>query len=187
MNEEVEFYIDSAKESMDKAIAHLQDELSKLRAGKASPGMVEGIKVDYYGVPSPISQIANVSCPDARTISIAPWEKPMLSAIDKAIREANLGFNPNNDGVVVRINIPALTEERRRELAKRTKVEGENAKIAIRNIRRDANESIKKLQKDGLAEDEAKQAEALVQTATDKFTEKVDAVLVLKEKEIMTV
>jgi len=187
MNEEVQFYIDEATESMDKAIHHLQVELSKLRAGKASPAMVDSVKVDYYGAPTPLSQVANVSTSDARTISIQPWEKNIIGAIEKAIINSNLGLNPSNDGVIIRINIPPLTEDRRRDLVKRTKGEGENAKISIRNIRRDANESIKKLQKDGLPEDMAKDGEAKIQQVTDKFISRVDEVLAVKEKEIMTV
>jgi ribosome recycling factor len=187
MNEEVQLYIDDAKESMEKAINHLQLELSKLRAGKASPAMVEGVKVDYYGAPTPLMQVANVSTSDARTISIQPWEKNMIGPIEKAIINANLGLTPSNDGIIIRINIPPLTEERRRELVKKTKGEGENGKVSIRNIRRDANESIKKLQKDGLPEDAAKDAEAKIQQLTDKFIARVDEVLAGKEKEIMTV
>jgi len=187
MNEEVQFYIDEATESMDKAIHHLQVELSKLRAGKASPAMVDSVKVDYYGAPTPLSQVANVSTSDARTISIQPWEKNIIGAIEKAIINSNLGLNPSNDGVIIRINIPPLTEDRRRDLVKRTKGEGENAKISIRNIRRDANESIKKLQKDGLPEDMAKDGEAKIQQVTDKYISRVDEVLAVKEKEIMTV
>jgi ribosome recycling factor len=187
MNEEVQLYIDDAKESMEKAINHLQLELSKLRAGKASPAMVEGVKVDYYGAPTPLMQVANVSTSDARTISIQPWEKNMIGPIEKAIINANLGLTPSNDGIIIRINIPPLTEERRRELVKKTKGEGENGKVSIRNIRRDANESIKKLQKDGLPEDVAKDAEAKIQQLTDKFIARVDEVLAGKEKEIMTV
>jgi ribosome recycling factor len=187
MNEEVQFYIAEANESMDKAIHHLQVELSKLRAGKASPAMVDSVKVDYYGAPTPLSQVANVSTSDARTISIQPWEKNLIGAIEKAIINSNLGLNPSNDGMIIRINIPPLTEERRRDLVKRTKGEGENAKVSIRNIRRDANESIKKLQKDGLPEDMAKDGEAKIQQVTDKFIARVDEVLAVKEKEIMTV
>lgn len=187
MNEEVQFYIAEATESMDKAILHLQIELSKLRAGKASPAMVDSVKVEYYGTPTPLSQVANVATSDARTITIQPWEKNIIGAIEKAIINANLGLNPSNDGIIIRINIPPLTEERRRELVKRTKAEGENAKVSIRNIRRDANESIKKLQKDGLPEDMAKDGEAKIQQVTDKFIARVDEVLAVKEKEIMTV
>ncbi len=187
MNEEVQFYIDDAKESMEKAIHHLQVELSKLRAGKASPAMVDSVKVDYYGSPTPLSQVANVSTSDARTISIQPWEKNLIGAIEKAIINSNLGLNPSNDGMVIRINIPPLTEERRRDLVKKTKGEGESGKVSIRNIRRDANEAIKKLQKDGLPEDVAKDGEAKIQQLTDKFIARVDEVLAVKEKEIMTV
>lgn len=187
MNEEVQFYIDEAKESMEKALHHLQLELGKLRAGKASPAMVESVKVEYYGSPTPLSQVANVSTSDARTITIQPWEKNIIGAIEKAIINANLGLNPSNDGAVIRINVPPLTEERRRELVKKTKGEGEQAKVSIRNIRRDANEAIKKLQKDGLPEDMAKDGEGRVQQITDKYIARVDEILAVKEKEIMTV
>lgn len=187
MNEEVKFYLDEAKSDMDKAISHLQSELLKIRAGKATPNMVDDVRVDYYGAQTPISQVANVTTPDARTISIQPWEKNMLGPIEKAIIAANLGFTPSNDGILIRINIPPLTEDRRRELVKRTKTEGENAKVSVRNIRRDTNEAIKKLLKDGLSQDEAKEAEGKVQEITDKYIVRVDEVLIVKEKEIMTV
>ena len=148
MNEEVQFYIEEAQEGMDKAIGHLQSELGKIRAGKASTAMLDGVKVEYYGAPTPLHQLASVNTSDARTLVITPWEKSALSAIERAIINANLGLNPSNDGTLIRINVPPLTEERRRELVKRTKAEGENAKVAVRNIRRDANEAIKKLQKE---------------------------------------
>jgi ribosome recycling factor len=187
MNEEVQFYIDEAQEGMDKAIHHLQVELAKIRAGKASTAMLDGIKAEYYGALTPLSQIASVNTPDARTLVIQPWEKSALSAIEKAIINSNLGLNPSNDGTMIRINVPPLTEERRRELVKRTKGEGETAKVSVRNIRRDANEAIKKLQKDGVPEDMVKDGEAKVQQITDKYIAKVDEVLAVKEKEIMTV
>ncbi len=187
MNEEVQFYIDEAQEGMDKAIHHLQVELAKIRAGKASTAMLDGIKAEYYGALTPLNQIASVNTPDARTLVIQPWEKAALSAIEKAIINSNLGLNPSNDGTMIRINVPPLTEERRRELVKRTKGEGETAKVSVRNIRRDANEAIKKLQKDGVPEDMVKDGEAKVQQITDKYIAKVDEVLAVKEKEIMTV
>ncbi|MBA4304865.1 MAG: ribosome recycling factor [Sphingobacteriaceae bacterium] len=187
MNEEVQFYIEEAQEGMDKAIGHLQSELGKIRAGKASTAMLDGVRVDYYGAPTPLNQLASVNTSDARTLVITPWEKSALSAIERAIINANLGLNPSNDGTLIRINVPPLTEERRRELVKRTKAEGENAKVAVRNIRRDANEAIKKLQKDGVPEDMVKDGEGKVQQITDKMIAKVDELLVVKEKEIMTV
>jgi ribosome recycling factor len=187
MNEEVQFYIDEAQEGMEKALGHLQLELSKIRAGKASASMLDGVKAEYYGAPTPLNQLASVNTTDARTLVITPWEKSALSAIERAIINANLGLNPSNDGTLIRINVPPLTEERRRELVKRTKGEGENAKVAIRNIRRDANEAIKKLQKEGVPEDMVKDGETKVQQLTDKMIAKVDELLVVKEKEIMTV
>jgi ribosome recycling factor len=187
MNEEVQFYIDEAQEGMDKAIHHLQVELAKIRAGKASTAMLDGIRAEYYGALTPLSQIASVNTPDPRTLVIQPWEKSALNAIEKAIINSNLGLNPSNDGTMIRINVPPLTEERRRDLVKRTKGEGETAKVSVRNIRRDANEAIKKLQKDGVPEDMVKDGEAKVQQITDKYIAKVDEVLAQKEKEIMTV
>lgn len=187
MNEEVQIYLDEAKESMDKALAHLNYELGKIRAGKASTAMLEGVMVEYYGAPTPLSQVANVNTPDARTIIIQPWEKSVIAAIERGIINANLGLAPTNDGVIIRLTVPPLTEERRRELVKKTKGEGENAKVSIRNIRRDVNAGIKDLQKDGLPEDMAKDAETKVQNLTDKYISRVDELLVEKEKDIMTV
>ena len=187
MNEEVQFYIDEAQEGMDKAIHHLQVELAEIRAGKASTAMLDGIGAEYYGALTTLSQIASVNTPDPRTLVIQPWEKSALNAIEKAIINSNLGLNPSNDGTMIRINVPPLTEERRRDLVKRTKGEGETAKVSVRNIRRDANEAIKKLQKDGVPEDMVKDGEAKVQQITDKYIAKVDEVLAQKEKEIMTV
>ncbi|MFM2146727.1 MAG: hypothetical protein RL732_1563 [Bacteroidota bacterium] len=173
--------------SMNKAINHLEVELVKIRAGKATPGLVEGIMVDYYGNPTPISQVGNITVADARTLMIQPWEKNMLQAIEKSIIAANIGINPQNDGNVVRLFLPPLTEERRKELVKRSHTEGEHSKVAIRNIRRDAMEHIKKLQKNGLSEDVCKDAEKEIQDSTDKFIALVDKHLAAKEKEIMTV
>lgn len=187
MNEGVKKVLDDAKASMEKALAHLNSEFGKLRAGKAMPSMLDGLNVDYYGAPTPLNQVANVNTPDARTIVIQPWEKKLIQAIEKAILESNLSLNPQNDGEVVRLNIPPLTEERRKSLVKTVKAEGEQAKVAIRNIRKEANEKIKKLQKDGMAEDEAKDAEGRVQQITDAYIVKVDEVCVVKEKEIMTI
>lgn len=187
MNEDLEFLLDHAKEQMQKAVTHLDTELLKIRAGKASTQMLEGIFVDYYGANSPLGNVANVSTPDARTLAIQPWEKSMLGPIEKAIQAANLGFNPSNDGTIIRINVPPLTEERRKNLVKQSKAEGENAKVSIRSIRRDSNEAIKKLQKEGLPEDAGKDAETKIQALTDSYIVKVDALMEKKEKDIMTV
>lgn len=178
--------IDSAKDQMEKAVSHLESELQKIRAGRANPLMLENIYADYYGTPTPLSQIANISAPDARTLQIQPWEKSMITPIEKAISLANLGYNPTNDGIVIRINIPPLTEDRRKDLVKQSKGEAEHARVTIRNIRRDANEAIKKLQKDGLPEDAAKGAETKIQTLTDDHIAKVEKHLEAKDKEIMT-
>jgi len=176
-----------ADDQMKKAIDHLEVELVKIRAGKANPQIVDGITVDYYGSPMPLNQVSNVSVMDARTLSIQPWEKNMLQPIERAIIAANIGINPQNDGNIIRLFLPPLTEERRKELVKKCHGEGEHSKVAIRNIRRDAIEHIKKLQKNGLSEDAAKDAEADVQTLTDKFIVAVDKHLASKEKEIMSV
>lgn len=184
MNEEIDFIIDSAKESMENALKHLEKELLNVRAGKASPAMLGSIFVDYYGSQTPLNQVANVSTPDARTITIQPWERSMLQTIEKAIMVANLGFNPMNNGESIIINVPALTEERRRDLVKQAKNEAEEAKISIRSARQDANKDIKKTD---ASEDLKKNAEVDVQDLTDKFSKRVDEILALKEKEIMTV
>lgn len=187
MNEELDMIIEMAKEQMEKTITHASEELQKIRAGKANPQMVEGIMVDYYGVATPLNQVANVNTPDPQTIAIQPWEKTMLEPIELAITEANLGFNPSNDGHFVRINVPALTEERRIGLVKQAKSVTENCKVSIRNCRRDSNEDIKKMVKDGLAEDESKDGETQIQVLTDQFIARIDARLEKKEKEILTV
>lgn len=179
--------IQEGEEGMQKAIAHLETELTRIRAGKANPGMLDGVNVEYYGAPTPIAQVANVSVLDARTISIQPWEKNMLQAIEKAIMQANIGITPQNDGVQIRLFLPPLTEERRKELVKKASGEGEQSKVAIRSIRRDAIEQVKKLQKDGLSEDAAKDGEKTIQELTDKFIGLVEKHLAVKEKEIMTV
>ncbi len=187
MNEELDFIIDDVDSSMKKAIDFLELELGKIRAGKANPRMVDGINVDYYGNPTPISQVANINIMDARTISIQPWEKNMLQAIERAIIAANIGINPQNDGINIRLFLPPLTEERRRELVKKSSAECEHSKVAVRNLRRDAIEQVKKMQKDGLSEDEAKDAEKTVQEVTDRFILLVDKHLEAKEKEIMSI
>jgi ribosome recycling factor len=187
MSEDLELIIEDLKESMTKAISHLETELVKIRAGKASPNMLDGIMVDYYGNPTPINQVGNISVADARTLTIQPWEKNMLQPIERAIIAANIGINPQNDGNMIRLFLPPLTEERRKELVKRAHNEGEHSRVAIRSIRRDAMEQIKKLQRNGLSEDVTKDAEADVQNITDKFISLVDKHLGTKEKEIMTV
>ena len=184
MNEEIEFILDTTKEAMNNAIEHLVKELRAIRAGKASPGMLSNVMVDYYGSQTPLSQIANVNTPDARTISIQPWEKGMLQEIEKAIMVANLGFNPMNNGENIIINVPPLTEERRRDLVKQAKSEAEHAKIGVRNARKDANNDIKKVD---ISDDMKKNAEADVQRLTDNFVKEIDDKLSVKEKEIMTV
>ena len=172
---------------MKKAIGHLEAELVKIRAGKANPTMLDGITVDYYGSPMPISQVGNITVMDARTLSIQPWEKNMLQPIERAIINSNIGINPQNDGNIIRLFLPPLTEERRRELVKRCQGEGEHSRVAIRNIRRDAIESIKKAQKNGLSEDAAKDAEEDIQNLTNRYIALVDKHLQSKEKEIMSV
>jgi ribosome recycling factor len=176
-----------AQDQMKKAIGHLEAELIKIRAGKANPQMFDGLMVDYYGAPVPINQVANISVMDARTLSIQPWEKNMVQPIEKAIIGANMGVTPQNDGVLIRIFMPPLTEERRRELVKKCQGEGENCKVAVRNIRRDAIEQVKKLQKNGLSEDVCKDAENGVQQLTDKHITLVETHLAAQEKEIMSV
>ena len=187
MTEELELINDDTTASMKKAIDFLELELVKIRAGKANPNMVDGINVDYYGNPTPINQVANINIMDARTISIQPWEKNMLQAIERAIIAANIGINPQNDGVNIRLFLPPLTEERRREMVKKASGEGEHSKVAIRNIRRDSIEQVKKLEKDGLSEDAAKDAEQEIQNLTDKYITLVDKHLEAKEKEIMSI
>ncbi len=172
---------------MKKAIGHLESELVKIRAGKANPQMLDGLVVDYYGAPTPINQVSNITVTDARTITLQPWEKPMIALIERSLMQANLGVTPQNDGVVIRLFMPPLTEERRKELVKRVNGEGEQGKIAIRNIRRDMIEQIKKLQKDGLSEDAAKEAETRIQGITDKNIALVEQHCKDKDKEIMTI
>ncbi|WP_281777982.1 ribosome recycling factor [Croceibacter atlanticus] len=185
MNDDLKFIIDSTKEDMEKAIKHLEKQLINIRAGKASPAMLSGVMVDYYGSPTPINQVGNVNTPDARTISIQPFEKSMIQEIEKAIMNANLGFNPMNNGESVIINVPPLTEERRKELAKQAKNEAEESKIGVRNDRKNANQEIKKLE--DASEDLKKNAEIDVQNLTDKYIAKIDEVYAAKEVEIMKV
>lgn len=183
--EEISIYLETAEEMMEKAIQHTKSEFAKIRAGKAMPSMLDGIDVEYYGNMTPLNQVAGVTTPDARTLSIKPWEKSMLQEIERAIINSGLGFNPQNDGEQIRINIPPLTEERRLQLMKQVKAEAENGKISIRNARKETNDSLKKL--DGVSEDLLKDAEGDVQKLTDQFSAKIDALVDSKEKDIMTV
>jgi ribosome recycling factor len=187
MSEELEMYIMEATSTMEKAISHLEAELVKLRAGRANPQMFDGLTVDYYGAPTPVAQVANITVADARTLTIQPWERNMLQAIERSIIAANLGVTPQNDGIIIRIFLPPLTEERRREIVKRVQGEGEHSKVAIRNIRRDTIEQVKKLQKNGLSEDIAADAEREIQDLTNKFIALVEKTLAAKEKEVMSV
>lgn len=184
---EVKDYLNNAEESMQLAVEYLDDTLGHIRAGKASTRLLDGIKVDYYGTASPISNVANVSVPDARTIAITPWEKSMFREIEKAIINSELGVTPENNGEVIRISIPPLTEERRKQLVKQSKGEAENAKVSVRNARREAIDGLKKEIKNGLSEDVEKDAEAQVQKLHDKYMKKIDEVFGAKEKEILTV
>ena len=187
MSDDLAFILEEAQDSMKKAIQHLETELVKIRAGKASPQMLEGLTVDYYGSPTALNQVGNVSVMDARTLTIQPWEKNMLQPIERAIIAANLGVTPQNDGNIIRLFMPPLTEERRKEFVKRANGEGEQSRVAIRSIRRESIEQIKKLQKDGLSEDEAKDAEKSIQELTDKHISLVEKHLASKEKEIMSI
>lgn len=184
MNEEIDFILDSAKEAMNNAITHLVKELRTIRAGKASPAMLANIQVDYYGSATPLGQVANVSTPDARTITIQPWEKNMLHEVEKAITYANLGFNPMNNGDLIIINVPALTEERRKDLVKQCKAESEHAKVGVRNARKEANNDIKK---SDVSDDVKKISEEEVQKLTNQYTKEIEDKVLIKEKEIMTV
>jgi ribosome recycling factor len=187
MQEELDFIKDAAKESMEKAITHLDNELLKIRASKATPNMLDSIYVDYYGSSTPLNQVSNINTPDPRTLSIQPWEKHMLEVIERSIINSNLGLNPQNNGEMIMINVPVLTEERRLALVKQAKHEGENAKISIRNARKDANDDIKKLLKEHFSEDLAHDMEAEIQQMTTSYSQRVDDKLVKKEKDIMTV
>ncbi|QCR23480.1 ribosome recycling factor [Pontibacter sp. SGAir0037] len=187
MTEEIQFYLSEAEESMQKAVQHTNAELLKIRAGKASPAMVDSLRVDYYGSPTPIAQVANVTAPDARTLLIKPWEKNMLAEIGKAIKNSDLNLNPQHEADAIRLNIPALTEDRRRELVKQVKGETEAGKVSIRNIRKDVNDALRKLQKEGTSEDAVRDAEAKVQKLTDAYIVKIDELLSKKEAEIMTI
>ena len=185
--EEIEIYLDTAKETMEKAVAHAKNELAKIRAGKAMPSMLDSVMVDYYGNPTPINQTATVSTPDARTIFVKPWEKSIIPEIEKGIINSNLGFNPQNDGEQIIIGVPQLTEERRIQLVKQSKGVTEDGKISVRNARKDANDEIRALLKEGVSEDAVKNAEIDVQAMTNKYVAHMDELLKVKEAEIMTV
>lgn len=187
MIEKSKAVIEDSKKKMQDAVDYLDEELKTYRAGKANPAVFSSVLVNYYGNMTPIPQVASVTVPDAKTMMIQPWERNMIAPIEKAIMDANLGFTPQNNGETIRINIPALTEERRRDLVKKSKASGETAKVSIRNVRRDAINVLKKLQKDGLPEDAEKDCEDTLQKETDAFIKKVDDLLIAKEKEIMTV
>lgn len=187
MDEDLDFLLAEAEEKMGKAISHLEKELVKIRAGKANPQMLDSVVVDYYGVPTKLSQMSNINTPDPRNILVQPWEKNMLEPVEKAIQAANLGFNPQNDGTQIRITVPPLTEERRKELVKKVKGEAEIAKVSIRNVRREVIDAAKKLEKEGVPEDDVKVFENNVQDLTNKFTEQVDKMVEGKEVDIMTI
>lgn len=185
--EEIELYLEDAADSMEKALSFTESELSKIRAGKASPSMLIGLSVEYYGTMTPIEQVSSINTLDARTLVIKPWEKGILKDIETAIINSDLGLNPQNDGETIRINVPILTEERRKDLVKQTRTEGENGKIKVRNARQQVNGELKKLQKDGASEDAIKVAEDKVQSLTDGYIKKIDKMLEIKEEEIMTI
>jgi ribosome recycling factor len=187
MEEEISFYLEDAEASMNKAVTHTLNEFAKIRAGKANPIMLKGVVVEYYGSMSPLDQIANVSAPDARTLMVKPWEKGTLNDIERAIINSDLGLNPQNDGETIRMNVPVLTEERRRDLVKQSKNEAENGKISLRSIRKETNGELKKLQKDGASEDDIKDAESTIQDFTNKFSKTLDEIFAKKEVEIMTI
>lgn len=187
MEEEIKMFLDEAKDLMNKTVEHTHKELSRIKAGKATPNMLDGIRVEYYGVDTPITQVASVTSGDARSLLIRPFEKKMITAIEKAIRDSDLGVNPQNDGEQIRLTFPPLTEERRKNLVKQVKQEGETGKVSIRNIRKDTNNALKELQKEGASEDSIKRAEEKVQKLTDEYIVKVDEVVTKKETELMTV
>lgn len=187
MSEDVDLIIDDTQASMHKALKHLEEELRNIRAGKASPDMLHAIHVDYYGMPTPLNQVANVKMLDARTLIISPFERKIIGDIERAIFQSNIGITPQNDGENIRLTVPLMTEERRRDLVKQSKQEGEHSKVAIRNHRKDANEMIKSLVKDGLSEDEGKAAEETIQQLTNDHITKIDKMLQQKEEEIMTI
>lgn len=185
--EEIEFYIEEAKELMEKAIQHVNYTFGKIRAGKASPGMLDGIMVEYYGNPTPLNQVSSINTPDARSIIIKPWEKNIIPEIEKSIINSDIGLNPQSDGEIIRLNVPALSEERRLQLVKQAKHEAEQGRISVRNVRKDTNDNLRKLLKEHVSEDAVKNAEIDVQELTDKYIEKIEELLGNKEKDIMTV
>ena len=185
--EEIELIIEDTVEHMDKCIHHVSQAFAKIRAGRAMPNMLDGILVEYYGNPTPINQVASVNTPDARSLVIKPWEKKLVNEIERAIINSDLGLNPQNDGELVRLNIPALTEERRKELVKQSKHEAELGRVSIRNVRKEANDQLKQLLKEHVSEDEVKKAEGRIQELTDEYIKKVDELLEKKDQEIMTV
>ncbi len=187
MEEELQLYVDDAKEKMQAAVKHLEKEFVKIRAGKASAEMLDTVVVDYYGTATPINRMANVSTSDARTIVIQPWDKTVIAEIERAIMKANLGFNPENNGDIIRINVPPLTQERRKKLVKQAKAENENAKVSVRNARKEVKNEIKELQKNGLSEDIARNAEDDIQELTKKYESLIDKLFIKKEDDIMTV
>jgi ribosome recycling factor len=187
MNEDVQMVYEMAKEHMEKALEHLDNELNRIRAGKANVHILDGVLADYYGTPTPLNQVSNISTPDAKTIMVQPWEKTMINPIEKALMVSNVGITPSNNGEVIRLIIPQLTEERRRDLVKQVKNEGENARVSVRNSRREAKDEFKTMQKDGLSEDEVKDADDLIQKLTDEFTEKVEKIVEAKDQDIMTI
>ena len=187
MDEEVQLCLEDTEENMSSALTHLEKEFQKIRAGKSSPDMLDGVMVDYYGVNTPIAQTANINTPDPRQIIVQPWDKSILKEIEKAILAANLGFNPSNEGEVLRIQVPVVTEERRKDLVKQAKNEAEKSRISIRNSRRSGNDFAKQLEKDGLPEDESKKLQDKIQNLTNDYIEKVDKLLEAKEKDVMTV
>jgi len=187
MNEDVQLVYEMTRERMEKSLEHLDNELVRIRAGKANVHILDGVMVDYYGSPTQLSQVSNISTPDAKTIMVQPWEKNMIDPIEKALMNSNVGITPSNNGEVIRLSIPQLTEERRRDLFKQVKNEGENARVSMRNSRRDANDEYKQMQKDGMSEDETKSAEDRIQKLIDECSEKVEKIVEAKEKEIMTI
>ena len=187
MSEEVQLVFEMTKERMENSLEHLDNELVRIRAGKANVHILDGVMVDYYGTETPLNQVSNISTPDAKTILVQPWEKTMIDPIEKALMNSNVGITPSNNGDAIRLSIPPLTEERRKDLFKQVKNEGEHARVSLRNSRRDANDEYKQMQKDGLSEDETKTAEDQIQKLTDEFTEKVEKIVEAKESEIMTI
>lgn len=185
--EELEFYLEEASDHMEKSLSHVSHAFAKIRAGRAMPSMLDGLMVDYYGNPTPINQVASVNTPDAKTLAIKPWEKNMLAEIEKVIINSDLGLNPQNDGEIVRLNIPPLTEERRKDLVKQSRNEAEHGRVSVRNVRKDTNDHLKRLLKEHVSEDEVKKAEIKVQELTDQYVKKIDDLLAKKEEEIMTV